>query len=155
MPYEFVHRRTVEFAETDMAGIVHFSNFFRWMEAAEHAFFRSLGQSVHGGEGGAMWGWARVHAACDYHAPVRYQDEVEVRLLVREKRPSAITYVHVFTRVSPDPPRVVARGTITAVCVARAPGEERMRAAPMPADIARLVEVAPPEALEESLDPAP
>ena len=43
MPYEFKHIRRVEFAETDMAGIVHFSNFFRMMEATEHAFFRSLG----------------------------------------------------------------------------------------------------------------
>ncbi|MDB6148705.1 MAG: thioesterase superfamily protein, partial [Chthoniobacter sp.] len=38
MPYEFKLLRRVEFAETDMAGIVHFSNFFRMMEAAEHAF---------------------------------------------------------------------------------------------------------------------
>ena len=38
--------RTVEFSETDMAGIVHYSNFFRYMESAEHAFFRALGFSV-------------------------------------------------------------------------------------------------------------
>ena len=28
MPSEFAISRTVEFAETDMAGIMHFSNFF-------------------------------------------------------------------------------------------------------------------------------
>jgi len=38
MPYEFKHTRRVEFAETDMAGIVHFSNFFRMMESTEHAY---------------------------------------------------------------------------------------------------------------------
>ena len=32
--------------DTDMAGIVHFSNFFRYMERVEHAFFRSLGFSI-------------------------------------------------------------------------------------------------------------
>ena len=32
MPYEFKAVRRVEFSETDMAGIVHFSNFFRYME---------------------------------------------------------------------------------------------------------------------------
>ena len=46
MPYEFKLTRRVEFAETDMAGIVHFANFFRMMEAAEHAFFRSVGFSI-------------------------------------------------------------------------------------------------------------
>ena len=43
MPYEFEVTRHVEFSETDMAGVMHFSNFFRFMEAAEHGFFRSLG----------------------------------------------------------------------------------------------------------------
>ena len=32
--------RLVEFGDTDMAGIVHFANFFRYMESAEHAFLR-------------------------------------------------------------------------------------------------------------------
>jgi acyl-CoA thioester hydrolase len=43
MAFEYKVRRRVEFSETDMAGIVHYSNFFRYMEAAEHEFFRSLG----------------------------------------------------------------------------------------------------------------
>ena len=47
MAYEYKMTRRIEFAETDMAGIVHFSNFFRMMEATEHAFFRSLGLSIH------------------------------------------------------------------------------------------------------------
>ena len=38
--------RRVEFCDTDMAGIVHFANFFRWMESAEVEFLRSLGLSV-------------------------------------------------------------------------------------------------------------
>ena len=40
MPSEFKHTRRIEFAETDMAGIVHFANFFRMMETTEHEFFR-------------------------------------------------------------------------------------------------------------------
>ena len=64
MAPEFTARRVVEFHETDMAGIVHFANVFRWMEATEHAFFRALGTKVHTNEGGRMQGWARVHAEC-------------------------------------------------------------------------------------------
>ena len=64
MAYEFRILRRVEFSETDMAGIVHYSNFFRYMESAEHAFFRSLGLSVvdrpeHAPEGERV-GWPRV-----------------------------------------------------------------------------------------------
>ena len=32
MSYEFQITRRVEFFETDLAGIMHFSNFFRFME---------------------------------------------------------------------------------------------------------------------------
>ena len=39
----FITHRRVEFSDTDMAGIVHFANFYRYMEQAEHDFFRSLG----------------------------------------------------------------------------------------------------------------
>ena len=80
----------------------------------------------------------------------KYQDEVEVRLAVREKRPSAITYDFLFTRVAPGERATVARGSLTAVCVSREPGDERMRAVPMPEDVARLVEIAPPELLDET-----
>ena len=38
--------RRVEFCDTDMAGIAHFSNFFRWMESAEVEFLRQRGLSV-------------------------------------------------------------------------------------------------------------
>ena len=72
MAYEFKLIRRIEFSETDMAGIVHFSNFFRMMESAEHAFFRSLGFSVHP-EGGTT-GWPRVSATCDYLRPLRFED---------------------------------------------------------------------------------
>jgi acyl-CoA thioester hydrolase len=43
MASRYIHRRRVLFHETDMAGIVHFSNFFKYMEEAEHSFMRSLG----------------------------------------------------------------------------------------------------------------
>ena len=62
MPHEFTASRTVEFHETDMAGIVHFSNFFRYMETTEHDFFRAQGVLLHEQEGASLTGFARVHA---------------------------------------------------------------------------------------------
>ena len=82
MAYEFQVTRRVEFSETDMEGIMHFSNFFRFMETAEHAFFRSLGYSVVLSRNGLMFCLPRVHAECDYTAPLRFEDEVQIHLLV-------------------------------------------------------------------------
>src|SRR5215211_8700388 len=100
MPFEFKMTRRVEFAETDMAGIVHFSNFFRMMEAAEHAFFRSLGFTIHGHEQGSTTGWPRVSATCDYLRPLRFEDEVEIHLLVAEVRNRSIRYQFIFRKCS-------------------------------------------------------
>jgi len=114
MPYEFKLTRRVEFAETDMAGIVHFSNFFRMMEATEHAFFRSLGFSIHSAAEGATVGWPRVSAACDYQRPLRFEEEVEIQLLVAEVRSRSIRYQFVFRQPGTDVE--IARGNVAAVC---------------------------------------
>src|SRR6478735_11287242 len=113
MPYEFKLTRRVEFAETDMAGIVHFSNFFRMMEATEHAFFRSLGFSIHGHDPVSTTGWPRVSAQCDYRAPLRFEEEVEIHLLVADIRTRSIRYTFIFRKVDGSE---VARGQIAAVC---------------------------------------
>ncbi len=139
MPYEFKTERRVEFADTDMAGIMHFANFFEFMESTEHAFFRSLGHSLHTSRDGGMQGWARVHAECDYSAPLFYQDLVEVHLMVRKKRVSSLSYDFVFRRDGEE----VARGALEVVCVARQVDEKRMRATAMPPAIAEQIEVAP------------
>ncbi|HSH93976.1 MAG TPA: hotdog domain-containing protein, partial [Roseimicrobium sp.] len=91
MSYEFKAVRRVEFSETDMAGIVHYSNFFRYMEHAEHAFFRSLGFSIVTSHTDPPVGWPRVHAECDYHHPLRFEDEVEIHMLVCEKRSKSLS----------------------------------------------------------------
>ena len=49
MPSEYRLKRRVQFYETDMAGIVHFSWFFRYLEEAEHAMWREAGLSIAGG----------------------------------------------------------------------------------------------------------
>ena len=147
MPYEYKTERRVEFADTDMAGIMHFANFFKFMESVEHAFFRSLGQPLHTEAGGYMQGWARVHASCDYRVPLHYEDLVEVHLLVREMGPHFLTYAFAFRTNGQQ----VARGVLKVVCVARDPDETHMRPIAMPPEIAQIVEVAPVELLQAEI----
>jgi YbgC/YbaW family acyl-CoA thioester hydrolase len=146
MPYEFKIQRLVEFNETDMAGIVHYANFFHYMEAAEHAFFRSLGFSIWTQHVEPPVGWPRVHAECDFKSPLRFEDEVEVHLLVAEKKSKSLTYQFRFRKLNAKPPIEVARGTVTTVCVTHVHG--KMAAAPIPKAISDKIEVAPRELLE-------
>jgi acyl-CoA thioester hydrolase len=147
MAFEFKLSRRVEFAETDMAGIVHFSNFFRYMENAEHAFYRSLGASVIMDRFEPPLGFPRVHAECDFKRPIRFQEMLEIHLLVREKRPKVLSYLFKFRKVSENgSSEEIARGVITVVCVAHN-RDGTMASAPIPEFLASQIEVAPPEAL--------
>lgn len=145
MPYEFKITRRVEFSDTDMAGIVHYSNFFRYMETAEHAFFRSLGYSIVTKQVDPPVGWPRVRAECEYKSPLRFEDEVEVHMLVAEKKSKALTYLFRFRKLNTQPPVEVATGRLTVVCVTHAHG--KMSATSIPKPLADLIEVAPRELL--------
>ena len=111
MPAAFRTTRIVEFGDTDMAGIVHFANFFRFMEAAEHAFLRSLGLSVVMEIDGAKYGLPRVSAACDYLRPARFGDELTIEVTVVKLGRSSVSYAFDF-KLGAEP---IARGRVTAV----------------------------------------
>ena len=140
--YEFTITRRVEFSETDMAGIVHFSNFCRYMEHAEHAFFRSLDRSIVDRDLGV--GWPRVHLSFDFKKPLRFEDEVEIQLLVSAKTSKSISYQFRFRVADAE----AAHGTLTVVCVRRNEAGE-MKAASIPPEIADLIEVAPADKLTD------
>ena len=145
MAYEFKAVRRVEFSDTDTAGIMHYSNFFRFMETAEHAFFRSLGLSIVTNSVEPPVGWPRVRAECNYKAPLHFEDEVEIHLLVSDKKSKALSYVFNFHKINADSPVRVARGKLTVVCVTLQNG--KMSACHIPAFIADKIEVAPAELL--------
>lgn len=143
MPSEFKIIRRVEFSETDMVGIVHYSNFFRYMETAEHAFFRSFGYSIVSNQTNPPVGWPRVHASCDYRQPLRFEDEVEVHMLVTEKKSKSLSYEFRFRKLNANPIVEVARGKLTVVCVTCDP-QGKMTATHIPREIADKIEVATP-----------
>src|SRR5678809_1176573 len=130
-----------------MAGIMHFASVFRFMEATEHAFFRSLGFSICTVLPEGRFGWPRVHVSCDYKHPLRFEDEVEVHLLVRDKKRVALTYEFIFRKLGTGPPLEVARGRLTVVCVGMDEPSGKMIAVPIPDPIDQQIEAAPAEIL--------
>jgi len=109
----FESSRRVEFCETDMAGIVHFSNFYRWMEQIEHEFFRSLKlKIVNNNTEGMVVGWPRVSASCRFQAPARHEDIIDARLTVQRIGVKSLTFDVQFSRDG----QPVASGTMKTVC---------------------------------------
>jgi acyl-CoA thioester hydrolase len=146
MAHQFEITERVQFSETDMAGIVHFSNFFRFMERVEHAFFRSLGLSIvdpasHGDE---RIGWPRVHASCDFMAPLKFEEEFRIELLVEEVRGKVIRYLIRLWHLNGT---LAGEGRLTVACVRKDPESGKMKAVSIPDRIRSKIEAAPAELL--------
>ncbi len=94
-PSPFVAYRQVEFAQTDMAGIVHFANFYRWMEEAEHEFFRAHGLKIMERQAdGPYIGWPRVSCSCRYEAPAKHGDKIEIHVSVERVGFKSVSFNH-------------------------------------------------------------
>jgi acyl-CoA thioester hydrolase len=105
----------VEFAETDAAGMVHFSVFFRYMEEAEHAVWRAAGMDIFASR--ETNSWPRISAHFDFKTPLRFQDEFVVQTEMASVTRSTIQWAHVLTRGDV----VIGTGTVTAVYVKKLP----------------------------------
>jgi YbgC/YbaW family acyl-CoA thioester hydrolase len=123
-----IYKRRVEFAETDMAGQVHFSVFFRYMEEAEHAIWRKAGMRI--AAEGRTHQWPRISAQCDFKARLRVDDEFEVRTGIAKVTNRTIQWAHTMMRGD----TLIAQGTVTAVCVQLQP-DGTFKAVEMPAEV--------------------
>lgn len=114
---QFIVSRRVEFAETDMAGIVHFANFYKWMEETEHEYFRSLGLSImERRDDGTYIGWPRVSASCSFEKPAFYEDILQVRLDIERIGVKSLTLVVEFWK---GDQRIASGRMKTACCICR------------------------------------
>lgn len=136
MPSRFQYVRRVEFADTDMAGIAHFSSFFRYIEEAEHAFLRSLGRSVITLDAEGKLSWPRVSVHCDYRGPARFEDLLDVELRVARKGTSSLTYRFHISHAG----RPVADAEMTIVYCRFSP-DSPPKSVPIPADLSAQLEV--------------
>jgi YbgC/YbaW family acyl-CoA thioester hydrolase len=137
MPTPFRTTRRVEFADTDMAGIMHFANFFRYMEAAEVEFLRSLGLSVRLGWEGQELGFPRVSASCDYQKPARFEDLLEITVRIMKIGAKSITYGFEFFSKE----ALLARGQVSSVCCTILPNRE-IASLEIPASLRKILEAA-------------
>ena len=122
-----------------MAGIIHFASYYRYMEEAEHQFFRSLGLSVMmKRDDGVVIGWPRVSANCTFEAPVRFEDELEIRVDVERKGFKSLTMRYQFYLNE----KRIAHGLMKiACCLCR--HDAPLESIPIPDDYDRVIEEAP------------
>ena len=126
--------RIMEFSDTDQAGIVHFSKFFLFMEAAEHEYLRSRGTGVMTEHDGRKISFPRISASCDYISPARFEDQLTITVRVIRVGEKSVTYGFSFRRDDV----LLARGRITTVCCLTEAGKP-LRSIAIPPSIAARI----------------
>ena len=136
--YELRTQRKIEFADTDMGGIVHFSRFMIFMETAEHEFLEAIGTSVDLVLDGRKIGWPRVSVSCQYESPARFGETLQIHVRVLRKGARSLTYGIDFSRDG----QAIASGEVTSVCCELVPGQP-VRSIPIPDSIRERIEEFP------------
>ena len=134
MPSELRVSRLVQFSETDAAGLVHFSNFFRYFEDAEHVLWRGAGLSIH--PENSPIGWPRVTASCEFHRPLKFEQEFTVVVRIAEMTTRTIEYAGEIIRND----QRVATAKWKIACVTRFP-DGTMKSAQIPSDVAERLRI--------------
>ncbi len=122
----------VYYEDTDLAGIVYYANYLKFIERARTEWVRTLGvdQGRLKTEEGIVFAVRRVEA--DYLRPARFDDELVVETRVEAFTGARIVLEQVITRAGER----VFQSVVTLVCLtdagapARVPAELRRRLAP-------------------------
>jgi acyl-CoA thioester hydrolase len=118
----------VTWADTDAAGVVHFSNYFRFFERAEEDFYRALGFSFTDFKSRGLW-FPRVEAFCQYKKPAGFNDVLDVEVTVDELREKSVKLS--FKMLSKETKGFLASGYLVNVTADRQTG----RATRMPTEV--------------------
>lgn len=102
-----VYERRVQFADADLAGIVHFTTILRYVEEAEHAAMENMGVPAVSAAGG----FPKVHVDCDYRSPLRFGDVAKISLCVEKVSAKSVRWkflIHVSELLSAEGSLVTA-----------------------------------------------
>ena len=147
MHYEYVSTRKIEFSETDMAGLVHFSNFFKYMETAERDFFESIGLDLISTGPGALTGWPRARAECKFSAPLHFGDTITIHLAVAAVKDRALDYqFRIYRMEAGGTRRQAGKGHMTTICAERL-SSGQLSSKELPATVREKICAAPKEVL--------
>lgn len=121
----------IYYEDTDLAGIVYYANYFKFIERARTDWVRELGvdQSTLKDEAGIVFAVARVEA--DFKQPARFDDLIEVATHLQSVSGARIV---LRQKVSRDE-AVLFDSVVTLVCLS-----DTGRPAKIPADIRRLMD---------------
>lgn len=96
--FPFAHRQRVRYGETDMQQVVYYANYLLYAEVGRVAYLRHLGFDYTKEllDQGVDMTIGEAHVK--YRAPLRFDDEFDIKVRVGELRHSSWTFEYAFDR---------------------------------------------------------
>jgi len=89
---------TVNWGDTDAAGIVYYPNYYKWMDNATHHFFNKIGHSSVDLFDKQRVGIPLLETHCGFFSPSFFGNEIVVRSKIEEIRNKVFRIRHTFQR---------------------------------------------------------
>ena len=98
MDFAFAHRQRVRFGETDLQGVVYYANYLLYAEVGRIAFLRQLGVVYDRDLLAQGLDFTIGEARVRYRAPLRFDDEYDIKVRLGEIRHSSWTLEYAIDR---------------------------------------------------------
>lgn len=95
--FPFRHRQRVRFGETDMQNVVYYANYLLYAEVGRVAYLRELGISYADLIAGGL-DFTIGEASVRYRAPLRFDEEFDIKVRVGEIRHSSWAFEYAVDR---------------------------------------------------------
>lgn len=96
--YPFAHRQRVRFGETDLQQVVYYANYLLYAEVGRIAYLRHLGIDYRRQLLDQGVDFTIGQASVRYRAPLRFDDEFDIRVRVGELRHSSWSFEYAIDR---------------------------------------------------------
>ena len=98
MDYPFAHRQRVRFGETDMQGVVYYANYLLYAEVGRVAYLRHMGIDYARDLLPNGVDFTIGEASARYRAPLRFDEEFDIKVRVGEIRHSSWAFEYSIDR---------------------------------------------------------
>ena len=98
MEFPFAHRQRVRFGETDLQAVVYYANYLVFAEVGRIAYLRALGVEYERDLLARGVDFTIGEARVRYHAPLRFDDEYDIKVRVGDIRHSSWTFEYAIDR---------------------------------------------------------
>jgi acyl-CoA thioester hydrolase len=119
----------VYWEDTDAGGVVYHAGYLRFMERARSEWMRALGVDQMAFKQATGLAFMVRDMQIDFLGPALLDDELSVTVEVKERRAASILFTQTITRATDGNSLIRAKVRVACVDI------QRMRAAPIPADL--------------------